>query len=351
MIKISRQIIDEIDAASDPRDLHHLVQSAIELEHATIPTYLTALFSLKPGSNTEVAAILRSVVMEEMLHMAIASNLLLALGGTPAIDRPGMIPKFPGKLPMSVDGGMTVHLRKCSIRQVRDVFMKIEQPLEPIKPTKLLAEAATTYATIGEFYGAIGTALRKLGPAAFARGKFGAQVVDPAWFPAGQLFHIFDLKSALAGIEMIVEQGEGNSNSVLDPQWVPAHYYRFQQIVEGRLIKYDPDHPGKLSFTGDPVPFDPDQVHAMVDDPVSPEHLPAGSQARRLATRFACGYTELLHGLHTAFSGTPSAIGRTMGLMYQLRTFAQQVLSEPLPDHPGLMTGLSFTYQPSMAPA
>ena len=39
-----------------------------------------------------VAAIIRSVVIEEMLHMALACNLLNAVGGQPEIDRAGFVP-------------------------------------------------------------------------------------------------------------------------------------------------------------------------------------------------------------------------------------------------------------------
>ena len=68
-------------------DLTASLQRAIELEHATIPLYLTAQYSLAPGANTEVAALIQGVVIEEMLHFALACNVLNAIGGRPAIDR------------------------------------------------------------------------------------------------------------------------------------------------------------------------------------------------------------------------------------------------------------------------
>ena len=51
-------------------DLQAALQVAIELEHSTIPPYLTAYYSIKPGANAEVAQLIYSVVIEEMFHMA-----------------------------------------------------------------------------------------------------------------------------------------------------------------------------------------------------------------------------------------------------------------------------------------
>jgi len=43
--------------------LHCALQQAIELEHATLPTYLYALYSIKPGKNQNIASLLLSVIM------------------------------------------------------------------------------------------------------------------------------------------------------------------------------------------------------------------------------------------------------------------------------------------------
>ena len=66
-------------------DLMQALQLAIELEHSTIPPYLCALYSIKPGTNVEVAGLIRSVVVEEMLHMALVANIFIAIGGSPNI--------------------------------------------------------------------------------------------------------------------------------------------------------------------------------------------------------------------------------------------------------------------------
>ena len=67
-----------------PRDItvgyvQDLLQEAIKVEHGTIPLYLTTLYSINNQSSFE-ATTLKSVVMEEMLHMVQAANVLNAVG-------------------------------------------------------------------------------------------------------------------------------------------------------------------------------------------------------------------------------------------------------------------------------
>jgi len=69
--------IDTLDS------LREHLQWAIELEHATLPPYLTALYSLDPERNPAAVEVLSSVFVEEMLHLALAANLLNAVGGAP----------------------------------------------------------------------------------------------------------------------------------------------------------------------------------------------------------------------------------------------------------------------------
>jgi hypothetical protein len=123
--------IDDLDS------LRQSLQLAVQLEHATIPPYLCALFSILPGTNVEVAGVIRGVVLEEMFHMALACNLLNAVGGHPQIAAPGFVPRFPGHLPAGVRPDLTVTLKKCSKEHIRNVFMAIEQPADPVVPEGL----------------------------------------------------------------------------------------------------------------------------------------------------------------------------------------------------------------------
>src|SRR5690606_18676489 len=71
------------------------LQWAIELEHSILPSYLCALYSVDVDRNVEAAQVLTSVFVEEMLHLALAANLLNAVGGRPTLDAPHLLPGYP----------------------------------------------------------------------------------------------------------------------------------------------------------------------------------------------------------------------------------------------------------------
>ena len=66
-------------AISTVESLRTHLQWAIELEHATLAPYLSALYSIKDGTNVESAEVIKSVFIEEMLHMALAANIISVL--------------------------------------------------------------------------------------------------------------------------------------------------------------------------------------------------------------------------------------------------------------------------------
>src|SRR5438067_13201966 len=76
--------------------LQDSLQAAIELEMSTIPPYLYAYWSIDQGQDPDrVASTLRTVVVEEMLHMGIACNLLAAIGGQPKIAAADVAAGYP----------------------------------------------------------------------------------------------------------------------------------------------------------------------------------------------------------------------------------------------------------------
>jgi hypothetical protein len=348
-MKISSEFVASVRAATSAADLMPLLQAAIELEHATIPPYLCGYFTLKPGMNGDVADIIRSVVIEEMLHLTITGNLMLALGGKPVLNKPGFVPDYPGKLPMGIGDHLQVRLRKCSVDQVRDVYMKIEEPEQPID-IPVLAAALPEFDTIGAFYQVLSQKIEDLGQSIFV-GDSGLQVVAGRWFPdPDKMFAITSVATALKGISLIIDQGEGTTTSPFDGRGEPAHYYRFQEIVVGRRLVELPGATPPFAFGGDPVVVDPAGVWDMDDDPRIDKYRP-GSLSRRMAEQFSYSYTLLLNSLHQAFNGTPASLDHAIGLMYELRLLARQVLSTPAewtdPASTSVaQTGLSFEYVP-----
>ena len=342
-------------ATETVEDLRTLLQLAIELEHATIPTYLYALFSIKAGRNQEVAEIIRSIVVEEMMHMTLACNILNAIGGQPLVDKPGFVPAYPCELPASVAPGLVATTRRCTIEHVRDVFMAIEEPGETITTSPKLNSSAITVGddgtpqgpvadvaaqireaytsvehhqyTIGWFYGEIAKLLTRLGDAIFT-GDPAKQVTPAVWpAPPGRLYAVNSADSAILAIHEIVEQGEGTSPD--DPYGFGgelAHYFRFQEIVEGhRLVAHDD---GTWAFEGEPLTLDPEGVWPVIDDPQLVTY--ANPAATAQSDMFDETYASLLRVLHRVVNGEPKQLAGAVGMMFSLEVIAQRLMQTPI---------------------
>ena len=338
MIRLQPGLFDNL---SSHEGLKTALQQSIMLEHATIPAYLYALYSIKPGANGEIQRLILSIVLEEMLHMALASNILSAIGGAPVIDEPGFIPTYPGPLPGSVEAGLSVPLARLSLDLVQNVFMVIEEPEEPIHfPVKELSLAPGPPLTIGSFYRAIEAQIKAQGQAIF--------VGDPArqvthGFPAAELFAVTDVDSAVKAIDVIVEQGEGTKQSPLDPEHELAHYYRFAEIAHGRELQSDPQAPGGFSYSGPAMAFETSGVWPATLNPKAATY-PTGSIAQNACQNFNYGYTSLLKSLHATFNGQPGQLVSALGLMESLKEQAMNMMEIELGD--GTNAGPSFEYQP-----
>lgn len=333
----------------DPGDRNQLMsalQTAIELEHSTIPLYLTALYSIKPNANREVAALIRSVVIEEMLHMALACNILVSIGGSPSIGQPGFIPNFPGPLPGGVRPDLIAVLKRASIEHIRDCFMSIEMPEEMLKerlrrlvPNR--GKTPTADYTIGWFYDQIAASLNTLAgipveDGGIAFGNTERQLAE--WNGTGTLYVIATLQDALDAIEEIKSQGEGNSTSPMDEDSELAHFYKFAEIVEGRkLVKTA----AGWAYTGPVIPFDPAGVYPMIDNP-SQVNYPVGSRAALISAEFAETYQALLSALNATFNGNPGNIKTAIGTMYSLALIADQLMQTPSGLQPGTNAGPQF---------
>jgi Ferritin-like len=331
-------------ALDSAENLMAALQQAIELEHATIPPYLCALYSLKQGTNLGVAKLIRGIVMEEMLHMAIAANLLISVGGHPAIAYPGFVPNYPGPLPAGLHGGLLVSLRKCSIAQIRDVFMVIEEPgiaAEPVHGSAAPGDPRdVSRYTIGWFYDEIERSLEAL--AAGGQIHFGhtdKQVPASAWSGPGELFVIDSLATARRAIREIKRQGEGTTPfRPGDGDGELAHYYKFSEIVAGRRIVRGKDG---FTYDGEPIPFAPDGVWPMMDDPDLAK-LPPGSRAAILTEQFARIYQTLLRALERAFTGEPDYLRQSIGIMYSLDLAARELMQTPSGLGDGTTAGPAF---------
>lgn len=113
------------------------------------------MYSIK-NQASESANLFLNVVIEGMLHVALASNLLVPVGGQPKFYHPDIVPKYPGPVPHH-RRGFTVNLERTSVDYVSDTCMRIEFPEE--------AEALPEdddFDTIGRFFLAVENCFRTL---------------------------------------------------------------------------------------------------------------------------------------------------------------------------------------------
>jgi hypothetical protein len=327
-------------------DLREHLQWALELEHATLPPYLCALYSLDPQRNPGAAEAVSGVFVEEMIHLALAANLLNAVGGRPVLDTPGMLPQHPRTLPHG-DSSLQLSLVPFG-PEALEMFLRLEQPAAPTAPPE-----GDSYETIGQFYDAIEEGLRRLcdelGEQAVFCGDPARQVTGgPFRHTGGQLAPVTDLASALAALEEIVEQGEGTSRGEVwdgDPDIVHperdevSHYYRFQELKLGR--RYRRGDTPQSGPTGEPVAVDLAGVSPMRPNPRVADH-PVGSPIRTAQEEFNATYCGLLHMLEEAFNGSPAQLGTATGTMYALKAQAQELMR--MQDADGTTAGPTFEY-------
>ncbi len=182
------------------------LRAAVAAELTTLPAYLYTYWTIKPAkyggsiAAEQARTTIMSVILEEMLHMALSSNIRNALGGTPNFTSAPFVPSYPCHLLRSPHRdpqgwGGVVELRRLSMQSI-DNLMAIELPEwnDPDGPT------------LGKFYNdVVAPELPPDGP----QWDHGRQL--PEWNNpgAGRLFSISGQADALAAIAEIVDQGEG----------------------------------------------------------------------------------------------------------------------------------------------
>ena len=319
-----------------PLDLPGLcnaLQLALQVEHSTIPTYLYAYYSIKPGHNREIADILMSIVLEEMRHIVLAGNVLNAIDSTPEICPPpnlhyeGFIPVYPAPMPGGLRPELTLRLSPLSLGLVKDIFMEIEAPLKPL-PVVGIDPNDFHHNTIGAFYKRVKRSMRVLnhnGQLSF-KTDTSNQVLNA---PGGNIEPVTNIAIALEALDEIIEQGEGSN--IINPEdstGEMSHYYKFAEIVYGKRLVQDPDTK-RWSFTGDPVTFDERGIYPLIDNARTRDYK-EGSRARLLASGFARSYLDLLEQLHSIFNGSPGDAKKSFSNMVAMTTKAHSLVKIPV---------------------
>ena len=331
-----------------PRSLREHLQTAIEIEWSTIPPYLCALWSIEDGANQTAASCIQDVVMEEMLHLTLAANVLNALDGTPRLLPPGGVaPCYPTALPHS-DESFQVSLLRFS-HAALDTFRRIERPaLIGARPQP------DRYATIAQFYESIIDAIERLGEEPIWKGPRARQVEPGSQYygGGGDAIVVTGRDSALEALQLVVDEGEGFAGGVFDGDHEIlgeaeelAHYFRFDELLQGRrYVRGDRPSTGP---TGPPIMLDYDAVLPMRANPRVDDH-PPGSELRALAGECDATYARVLATLEGAFGGRPEALADGVRDMWSLKYQAVGLMRVPVGD--GETAGPPFTPPRGSAP-
>lgn len=235
-------------------ELIFLLCEASELEHLLMCEYLFAAFSMKESveeglTPEQLDAVRRwervvtGVAVQEMLHLAQASNLLTAIGGMPHFRRPNLPQRakyYPPEVQLALLPFSEDALRHFIFLERPEDFADQDAPeFEPIGPRFAdvrggeLVPVAQNFATVGLLYRAIEQGMLVLstrhGEEQLFIGPPSAQATGD-YFRWPELVAVTDLFSAGKAIEFIVEQGEGARGN-----WQESHYGRFLKVLEEYL--------------------------------------------------------------------------------------------------------------------
>jgi len=350
-------------AVNDREELIYLLTEAAEFEHTVMCTYLYAQWSLKRDTGEgvtaeELAAInrwrdsIRSVALEEMLHLALVNNLLAAIGAAPHLWRPDF-PVARGYFPADVDFHLApfdeqsldhfVFLERPEGIDVQDGLGFVHESRYPrVVCSELLTPTPRDYHSQGHLYHGIAQAIRhlaeQLGEAALFAGHGEAQL-GSGEFPLPGLFKVTGVDSAMQAIEEIVRQGEGAPAHRDD-----SHYARFVAIRdEHRALRA-----GRPDFTA---------AHPAAVNPALTEFT-AGARVARITDQPARRVVDLgnsiyglmLHVLAQVCAPAPLPNGLRRGLsdvsselMTLLTVIGEASARLPVGDeHPGMNAGLTF---------
>ncbi len=367
-----RSIQGKIAQGEDARQkLGGLLQAALQLEFATVNPYLSAAFSLSPD-NEEILHLIVRIAREEMLHMTVLANLMNAIGIAPNIL--AAVPDYPFDLTV-LKPSLRIDLSSFSFDLVKDLFMRIETPEDPVEfpsPQAITATDAELPETVGQFYEDIIELIKSdIIPDLFKNSERDAYkqievTLDfrPIQYANNQDTHdyplnedinfiIKDQETAIRHLTWIVSGGEGASPSnPLNAEGIPGHYYRFESILEGKyLVKDDTTELG-FSYSGGDLPFSQTGVHKFENN-VKVEDYSDHARVERHMKRFNKSYTEMIDQLQTAFN-CPSpeqeqqakdAYQTSIEIMRRMPGLASAIVQAA--DALGIKAGIPFQYLPN----
>ncbi|MDH0868142.1 ferritin-like domain-containing protein, partial [Mitsuaria sp. GD03876] len=317
----------------DRATLQRLAQMALQVEFATIPVYLTGMYSIADTASAAYQT-LRSVVIEEMFHLNLAANLVVGLGALPKFSG-SAAPVYPGPMPGANPATTPmIGLFRASPAVFSNVYAAIERPAPPDAPAQ-----DDHFDTIAQLYLALRDGILQSPEDPFQHpGGEGRQRTD-IYIGAfgGETRPIVDRDAALFAIQQIVQQGEGvitRNGQPMDstePFGAYNHYGRRSDGTYGPILgtPLELSHFIKfreISLSQSPFPA----TLPMTSNPDASQFT--NPEAQRLAATFDEAYSLMLHAFERAFmaGGGDPYFSVVLNLMHAvLPSLAVQLMSTP----------------------
>jgi hypothetical protein len=359
------------DSAGEPalkvetrEELVYLLGQACEIEHGLMCEYLYAQFSLKRGLDESLTpdqlgrvqaweTALISVIKQEMLHLALSTNILTAIGAAPHFERPN----FPA-LSRWYPAGVEIALVPFGERALRH-FIYLERP-EGMALDDAAGFAAARHArpltagdaalvavpeewrTVGHLYRGIEAGLDYLcgryGEGAVFIGPPEVQAVTDI-FEWPELIAVTDLASARRAIEVIVEQGEGARGD-----WMRSHFGTFVGILEDLLAvqsagpAFNPARPVEPAFVRLPPDVD---SGTLIEDVLTARVADLTNGLYELVLQVLSRYY-IHHGETAAELDTLARTAKHL-MNWIMRELGSVLSTLPVgPSHPGCTAGVTF---------
>ena len=345
-------------------ELVYLLGQACEIEHGLMCEYLYAQFSLKRGTDEGLTpaqlvrvqaweAAMISVIKQEMLHLALATNVLTAIGAAPHFERPD----FP-ILSHWYPPGVQIALVPFGERALRH-FIYLERPeamalddaagfaadqhAQPltVDDTGLVA-VPEEWQTVGHLYRGIEAGLANLcaryGEDAVFIGPTQAQAVTDI-FEWPELIAVTDRASAGRAIETIVEQGEGARGD-----WIRSHFGTFVGILEDLLAEqaadpaFNPARPVEPAFVRLPPDVD---AGTVIEDRTTAQVADLANGVYEVVLQVLSRYY-IHHGETAAEFDTLARTAKHL-MNWVMRALGPVLTTLPVgPSHPGRTAGPAF---------
>ena len=344
-------------------DLAFVLSEASTLEHMIMCEYLFAAFSLKrvesDGISSEELGMVRrwegvidTVAVQEMTHLALVNNMLVAIGASPYFQHPN----FPAPS-RYFSPNIRLALVPFGERALRH-FLYLERPegmsiegvpgfevLGDLNPPELkgsIIPEQQYFTTVGNLYRGIEKGFADLvsryGEDGLFIGRNHTQANEEV-FGLTNLIEVKDLESAQRAVEGIVEMGEGARGD-----WTHAHFGMFLGIFKefmqtrAQNPRFNPTNPVVAAYSRPPVGV---ENATLISETFTSRVADLSNGAYALAVQMLSRFyihererPEELQALADAAVGTMSRVIEPLGIALTALPIGPQL--------PGLTAGASF---------